>query len=108
MTAPIPPSASPATNIDTVAPPIMPRAVNQSATPSEVSAVAKVDTVQLSDRALAAQAMMRGANKAAADEPSAELDQLTQQVTGGNYHPAPQDVAATLVNFEREASKGTT
>jgi anti-sigma28 factor (negative regulator of flagellin synthesis) len=107
MTAPIPPSTSPATNTDAVAAPIMPRAVNQSAT-SEVSAAAKVDTVQLSDRALAAQAMMRGANKAAAGESSPDVDQLTQQVAGGDYHPDPQGVAAAVVNFEREANKGTT
>jgi anti-sigma28 factor (negative regulator of flagellin synthesis) len=108
MTASIPPSASPATNTGAVAAPVMPRVINQSATPSEANGVAKVDTVELSDRALAAQAMMQGASKSAAGDTSPELDQLTQQVASGDYHPDSQGVAAALVNFERGANKGTT
>lgn len=108
MTASIPPSALPATNTGAVTAPAVPRAVNQSATPSEANAAAKVDTVELSDRALAAQAMMLGASKAAGSEPSSELDQLTQQVASGDYHPDSQGVAAALVNFERGANKGAT
>jgi hypothetical protein len=108
MTASIPSSAPPPTNTDAVAAPVLPRTVNQAATPSEANAVAKVDTVELSDRALAAQAMMVGANKAAAGETSSELDQLTQQVASSDYHPDTQGVAAALVNFERGANKGTT
>ncbi len=107
MTAPIPPSASPATNTGAVSAPLMPRAVNQAAIPSEANAVAKVDTVELSDRALTAQAMMLGASKAAAGETTPELDQLTQQVANGDYHPDSQGVAAALVNFERGANRGT-
>lgn|SRR5579859_2392152 len=107
MTASIPPSALPATDTGAVAAPVMPRAINQSATPSETSAAAKVDTVELSDRALAAQAMMQGASKAAAGEPTSELDQLTQQVASGDYQPNSQEVAAALMNFERGANKGT-
>jgi hypothetical protein len=108
MTASIPPLALPATNTGAVAAPVLPRTVNQAATPSEANVVAKVDTVELSDRALAAQAMLLGANKAAAGETSSELDQLTQQVASGDYHPDSQGVAAALVNFERGANKGTT
>ena len=108
MTAPIPPSASPATNTGAVSAPVTPRAVSQAATTSAANAVAKVDTVELSDRALTAQAMMLGASKAAAGEPTPELDQLTQQVASGDYHPDTQSVATALVNFERGANKGTT
>lgn len=108
MTASIPPSASPASNPGVVAAPVVPRAASQSATQPQADAVARVDTVELSDRAVAAQVMMLGANKAAAGQGVPELDRLTQQVASGDYRPLSQDVAAALVNFERGADKGTT
>jgi len=108
MTVSVPPSALPTTNTGEVAATVVPRVVSQSATPSEANSVAKVDTVELSDRALAAQAMMLGANKAAASESSPELDQLTQQIASGYYHPDSQSVATALVNYERGVNKGAT
>ena len=108
MTASIPSSASPASNPSLVAAPVAARAVNQSATQPQADAVARVDTVELSDRAIAAQVMMQGANKAAAGQGGPELDQLTQQVASGVYLPPSQDVAAALVSFERGVDKGTT
>jgi hypothetical protein len=108
MTASIPASASPTSNPAGVSAAIGPRTVSQSATPPQSDTVAKVDTVELSDRALAAQAMMSGANKAAAGVGDPELDWLTQQVASGDYLPAAQEVAAGMVQFERDANKGTT
>jgi anti-sigma28 factor (negative regulator of flagellin synthesis) len=108
MTASISSSASPTSNPAGVTATVGSRAVSQSANPPQSDTVAKVDTVELSDRGLAAQAIMSGANKAAAGQNDPELDQLTQQVASGDYHPSTQDVAAALVNFERDANKGNT
>ena len=107
MTASIPPSASPASNAGAVSAPVVPRPVSQSATPPQPDAVTKVDTVELSDHAVAAQVMMLGASKAAAGQDGAELDRLTQQVASGDYSPPAHEVAAALVEFERGAGKDT-
>ena len=111
MTASIPPSALPMSDASAVAAPaspVVPRAASQSATPQQADAVPKVDTVELSDRALAAQAMMQGANNAAAGQGSPEVDRLAQQVASGSYLPPSHDVAAALMAFERSAGVGTT
>ena len=107
MTVSIPPSASAAAGPSPAAAHAVPQATSQSGTPPQANAVAKVDTVELSDRAVAAQAMLAGANKASAG-PGPELDQLAQQVANGTYLPASHEVAAAFVQFERGAGKGST
>jgi len=67
----------------------------------------KVDTVEVSHRAVAAQAMMNGANKAAANEASAEINAIAQDVADGRYRPPADAVAKALVRFERQVRKRT-
>jgi hypothetical protein len=106
MTVSIPPPASPAVGPSAAAAHAVPQATSQSGMPPQTDAMAKVDTVELSSRAVAAQAMLAGAEKASSGQ-GPELDLLTQQVANGTYLPASHEVAAAFVQFERGAGKGS-
>lgn len=72
----------------------------------QTEAAAKVDTVEISARAAAAQVMLAGARKAAADATAnPALDQLTQDVVSGQYHPPAEAVARSLARYEGQLAK---
>lgn len=75
-------------------------------TPSpQTGAAAKVDTVEISDRAAAGQVMLSGALKAAGGGSSPALDQLTQDVASGKFRPPAEAVARSLVRYEGQLAK---
>lgn len=76
----------------------------QGAAP-QTEAAAKVDTVEISNRAAAAQIMLSGALKAAGSASSPALDQLAQDVASGKYRPPAEAVARSLVRYEGQVAK---
>lgn len=103
MTSPVSSSTShtsPATVETTVPQP----AGRQGASP-QTEAAAKVDTVEISARAAAAQVMLSGARKAAGSASSPALDQLAQDIASGKYRPPAEAVARSLVRYEGQVAK---
>jgi hypothetical protein len=108
MTVSISPPTSSAADLRSVPESTAPQVPSRADAVEQPVALAKADTVELSDRALAAEAMMSGASKAATAQGRPELDQLAQQVASGTYLPEPREVAAALTQYERRAGKGAT
>ena len=78
----------------------VPQPPGRQAAPAQTEPAAKVDTVEISDRAAAAQVMLSGVLKAAGGASNPALAQLAQDVTSGHYHPPAEAVARSLVRYE--------
>lgn len=98
MTSPVSSSASLAAAATTET--AVPQPPGRQAVASQAEAAAKVDTVELSARAVAAQALLSGALKAAGGASNPALAQLAQDVASGNYRPPAEAVARSLVRYE--------